>query len=104
VTYQYQNYLPKSDAVKIEIAITRPDGTVVRLVCDSFDYIEVEKFMEPQYIHQDMFDPWSPRYMQPPRTARLVFTIDRPRTWTVYSPHIEQPSIDDGTVVEEASE
>jgi hypothetical protein len=98
VTYQYQNYLPKSDAIKIEIAITRPDGTVVRLVCDSFDYIEVEKFMEPQYFP----DPY--RFQAPPLIASLVFTVARPRTWMVYAPHIEPPAIDDGTVVEEASE
>lgn len=92
---QYQNYIPKSDAVKVEVAITRPDGTVIRLVCDAFDYIEIEKMNEPEFF------PPEPLYARAPETARLVFTIERPRTWTIYSPHIEPPSIDDGNVVEE---
>jgi hypothetical protein len=90
--------VPASEAVKVEIVITRPNGDVVRLVCDSFDYIEVEKFMEPEYY------PYPDLYSRPhtvPQVARLCFNIERPRTWMVYSPHIEQPSIDDGTVVEE---
>lgn len=102
MTYQYHNYLPKSDAVKIEVVITRPNGDVTRLVCDSFDYIEIEKIMEPEYFH-----PHEPLYYSSrmvPEIASLVFRIERPRTWMVYSPHIEQPSIDDGTVVEEAGE
>lgn len=105
MTYQYQNYLPASEAVKVEIVITRPNGDVVRLVCDSFDYIEVEKFMKPEYypFPRDPYEAYRQVHM-PPEVESLVFTISHPRTWMVYSPHIEQPSIDDGTVVEEASE
>lgn len=96
---QHQNYIPNSDAVKIEVAITRPNGEIVRLVCDSFDYIEIEKFTEPEYV-PDFFNSAKQIPIQGPRVSKLNFSIDHPRTWTVYFP--EQPSIDDGTVVEEA--
>lgn len=96
--YQYHNQIPRADAVKVEISITRPDGTVVRMVFDAFDYIELEKFMEPEFYTHEYYPrdyPWTP-----PQVARLSLNIERPRTWTIYSPDI-MPSIDDGTVVEE---
>ena len=96
--YQYHNQVPRSDAVKVEIKFTRPNGDEVRMVCDAFDYIEVEKFMEPEYFPPDVFADY-PR--TPPTVARLSINIERPRHWTIYTPVIEQPSIDDGNVVEE---
>ena len=95
--YQYHNQVPRSDAVKVEIKFTRPNGDEVRMVCDAFDYIEVEKFMEPEYFPPDSLIPNPPLT----RIARLSINIERPRHWTIYTPVIEQPSIDDGNVVEE---
>lgn len=101
--YQYHNSIPKADAIKVEISITRPDGKVVRMVCDAFDYVEFEKFMEPEYFSSEYFRHDYPRTI--PQIARLALNIERPRHWMIYSPDIQpQPSIDDGNVVEEDGE
>lgn len=97
--YQQANQIPNGQAVKIEVQITAPNGDVTRLVCDAFDSIDIEKHNEPEFFSP--FDGY--RYgHRPTETARLVFSIERPRAWTVYFPQPpEQPAIDDGEVVEE---
>jgi hypothetical protein len=97
--FQHNNYIPQAEAVKVEVHITRPNGEVIRFVCDTFDYLEIEKVNEPEYF-PSMMDPYTSVHL-PPQVRSLGFVINHPRTWTVYLPTQEQPSIDDGTVVEE---
>jgi len=97
--FQQNNYIPRSEAVKVEVVITRPNGEVIRFVCDAFDYLDIDKINEPTYFHS-LLDPYETSHL-PLQVQTLSFTLWRPKTWTVYFPTQEQPSIDDGTVVEE---
>lgn len=86
----------RAEAKRVEVLITQADGSVIRWVCDDFDYLDIDKMNEPQYFTGDYF-------LQPlnaPQVASLSFTLQRPRRWTVYHPSI-QPAVDDGNVVEE---
>jgi len=87
--------VPHAEAVKVDITITRPDGSKMILSCDQFDFVEFEKFMEPEYYPLD----WG-RPVMSPRIARLSLHIERPRGYTIYDPRIA-PAIDDGDVLEE---
>jgi hypothetical protein len=88
--------IPHAEAVKVEVIVTRPDGSKMILSCDKFDYVEFDKQMEPQFYP---YDSWT-RPILPPAIARLSLHIERPRGWTIYDPRIA-PAIDDGDVVEE---
>jgi len=87
--------VPHAEAVKVDITITRPDGSKMILSCDDFDYVEFDKQMEPEYFP---LDSWKP--LRSPKIARLILTIERPGGWTIYDPRIA-PAIDDGDVLEE---
>lgn len=91
----HNNQVPYGMANKIEIKITMSDSTETTWVCDQFDSIEVEKFMEPMYFPtgDQLYSPL------PPEVSRYSFIVERPRGWTLYMPHL--PGIDQGDIVEE---
>lgn len=88
------------EADKIGVVIEQSDGGgKIHIVSDDFDFVDFEVRKDEPVA---WVDPWGVKVPLPPTTTDIIITIRNVRKYYITpGKHTEQPSIDDGMVVEE---